>query len=84
MEQFPEKNPDPVISLGKDGKVLYSNVAGESLLHEWGVGVGEKLPSYIGDFVQRVISRNSPEKIEIKVGKKVYLVVFHPLPKKNV
>ncbi len=63
---------------GKDGTVLYSNKAGESLLHEWGVGVGEKLPSNIGDIVQRVISRNSPEKMEVKVGKRVYLTVFHP------
>ena len=77
MEQFLKKNPNPVISVGKDGKVLYSYGAGEPLLHEWGVEVGEKLPSDIGDFVQRVISWNSPEKIEIKVGKKVYLVEFH-------
>ena len=83
MEQFPEKNPNPVISVGKDGTVLYSNEAGEPLLHEWGVEVGEKLPSSIGDFVQRVISRNSPEKIEVKVGKRVYLVVFHPLPEQE-
>ena len=36
MEQFPAKNPNPVLSVGKDGTVLYSNDAGESLLHEWG------------------------------------------------
>ena len=83
MEQFPAKNPNPVLSVEKDGTVLYSNEAGEPLLHEWGVRVGEKLPSYIGDFVQRVISRNSPEKMEVKVGKRVYLVAFTPYPKKN-
>ena len=49
------------------------------LLHEWDVGVGEKLPSSIGDFVQRVLSRNSPEKMEVKAEKRVYLIVFHPL-----
>ena len=48
------------------GRVLYSNVAGEPLLHEWGVRIGEKLPSFIGDFVQRVISLNLPEKMEVK------------------
>ena len=79
MEQFPATNPNPVLSARKDGIVVYSNVAGEPLLHEWGVVVGEKLPAYIGDFVQRVISRNSPEKMEIKAGNKVYLVAFHPL-----
>ena len=71
MEQFPAKNPNPVIIVKDDGKVISSNGAGEPLLHEWGVGIGEKLPSFIGDFVQRVISRNIPEKMEVKVGKRV-------------
>ena len=79
MEQSPAINPNPAFSVEKDGTVLYSNKAGEPLLHEWGVEIGEKLPSSIGDIVRRVISRNSPEKIEVKVGIRVYLVVFHPL-----
>ena len=83
MEKFPEQNPNPVLSAGKDGTILYSNVAGEPLLHSWGVRVGEILPSSVRDFVQRVISQNSPEKIEVKVGKRVYLIVFHPLPEEK-
>ena len=83
MEQFPSKNPNPVLRLDKNGTVLYSNNAGEPLLQKWSVGVGEKLPPSIGDFVQRVISRNSPEKMEVKVGKKVYLVTLHPLPEEG-
>jgi hypothetical protein len=83
MAQFPATNPNPVLSVGNNGTVLYSNVAGEPLLHKWGVTVGEKLPSYIGDFVQRVISRNSPEKIEVKVRNRVYLITFHPLPEEE-
>ena len=49
-----------------------------------GVWESEKncLPD-IGDFVQRVISRNSPEKMEVKAGKRVYLVAFHPLPEEE-
>ena len=34
IEQFPVMNPNPVLSVAKDGTVLYSNVAGEPLLHE--------------------------------------------------
>jgi len=83
MEQFPAKNPNPVLRVGKDGTVLYSNEAGEPLLHEWGVEIGEKLPSSIVDIVRRVISLNSPEKLEINMGKSVYLVVFHPLPEQK-
>ena len=82
-EQFSEKNPNPMLTVEKDGIVRYSNEAGEFLLHDWGIVVGEKLPSYIGDLVQRIISRNSPEKMEVKAEKRVYLVAFHPLPKEE-
>jgi PAS domain S-box-containing protein len=80
MEQFPATNPNPVLSVGNDGSILYSNAAGEPLLHEWSVRVGDKLPSYIGELVQRVISRNRPEKMEVKARNRVFLVAFHPLP----
>ena len=83
MEQFPANNPNPVLSVEKDGTVLYSNEAGELLLHEWNVGIGEKLPSNIRDLVQRVISRNSPEKMEVNVGKRIYQASFHPLPEEE-
>ena len=42
MEQFPANNPNPVLSVEKDGTVLYSNEAGEPLLHEWGVSSRRK------------------------------------------
>ncbi len=83
LEQFPGTNPNPLISVEKNGMVIYSNEVGESLLHEWGVEVGEKLPSSVRELVQKIISRNSPEKIEVKVGKSIYLVVFHPLPEQE-
>ena len=83
MEQFPAKNPNPVLSVEKDGTVLYSNEAGEPLLLEWGVSVGKKLPPHIENIVHRVISLNSTEKMEVSVGKRVYLVAFHPLPEEE-
>jgi len=40
MEQL-VNDPNPVLSVVKDGMVIYSNEAGEPLLHEWDVRVGE-------------------------------------------
>ena len=82
-EQFPAKNPNPVISVEKDGVVLYSNEAGEPLSHEWDVEIGGKLPSTFGNLVQRVISRNIPENMEVRMEKRVYLIAFHPLPEQE-
>ena len=83
MEQFPAKNPNPVLSVGKNGTILYSNEAGEPLLNEWGVRVGEKLPPHIENIVQRVISRNSSEKTEVKAESRIYLLSFHPFPEEE-
>jgi PAS domain S-box-containing protein len=79
-KQTPATNPNPVLTIDNDGTIIYSNEDSEPILNEWGVRVEEKLPSSILDLVQRVISRNSPEKIEVKAGNKVYLVMFQPLP----
>ena len=83
IELFPANNPNPVLSVTKDGTVLYSNKAGEPLLHEWDVVIGEKLPSSIRDIVQRAVSRNTPEKMKVKAGNRVYLIVFHLLPEQE-
>ncbi|AKB44223.1 PocR ligand-binding domain-containing protein [Methanosarcina vacuolata] len=83
LELFPSTNPNPVLSVTNDCTVLYSNKAGETLLHEWGVAVGEKLPSYIEGVVKNVVSLNKPEKIKVETGKGVYLVRFYPIPEEK-
>lgn len=79
MERFVSENPDPVLRIGRDERVIYSNKAGELFLQEWNIRVGEKVPISIGNFSKRVISRKDPEKTQIKVEKRVYLVSFYPV-----
>jgi PAS domain S-box-containing protein len=83
MEQFSANDSNPMLSVDISGIVLYSNESGEPLLQEWGMEIGEKLPSSIVDLVRKAIFRNSPEKMEVNVGKEVYLIVLHPLPKQE-
>ncbi|WP_243684564.1 hypothetical protein [Methanosarcina barkeri] len=61
-EQSQAIDSNPVLSVAKDGVILYSNKAGEPLLRDWGIRVGEKLPLRLEIFVQRAISRKSIEK----------------------
>ena len=79
VEQNPTANLNPILSISLHGIILHTNEASKPILAEWGVRVGDKLPLSIGEIVQKVISLNSPEKIEVEVGNKVYLIVFHPL-----
>ena len=83
MEQLVFQNPNPVLRASTDGKVIYSNPAGKILLNRWDIGIGEKLPRSIENLVKRVITRDDPERIEVRVGKKVYLLAFYPVPEKE-
>ncbi|WP_292387296.1 PAS domain S-box protein, partial [Methanosarcina sp. UBA5] len=83
VDQNPATNSNPVLSIDKNGCIVYSNEAGNLLLNEWEVKIGDKLPSSIIDLVQKVITQNNPEKMEVRAGKRVYLIVFHPLPEQG-
>ena len=83
MERLEFQNPNPVLRAGANGRIIYSNAAGEALLCRWDIKVGEKLPHSVENLIKRVISRADPEKMEVKVGKKVYLTAFYPVPGKE-
>ncbi len=83
MEQFPSKNPNPVLRVGNSGVVLYSNAASAPLLEHWKLSAGEKLPYSIREIVRRVVLRKNPEKLEVRVGDRTYLITFYPLPEEG-
>ncbi len=83
IEQYPAINRNPVISVSKDGTVLYANESCKELLHVLCTKIGDKLPPSITEIVQRVISLNSPEKTEVDAGDRVLLVVFAPIPEQE-
>ncbi|WP_440948385.1 histidine kinase dimerization/phosphoacceptor domain -containing protein [Methanosarcina sp. T3] len=83
MDPLISKNPNPVLRVGTDGRVFYSNKAAEPLLHIWDIGGEGKLPHSVETLIKRVVSRNDPEKIEVKVGKKLYLIDFQPVSGKE-
>ena len=51
LAKFPSENPDPVLRISADGRVLYANAAGEGLLAAWGSGVGQPVPDVWRDRV---------------------------------
>ena len=83
MEQFPAKNPNPVIRVKTDGTILYANKAADPLLKSWDVEVGEKLPEIPKSLVRKVSGRERAEELELKVGGRVYLLTFYYDPEEK-
>ena len=66
---FVAANLNPVLSVAKNGTVLYSNAAGEPLLHEWGVEEEKSYLLRIENIVHRVISETYRREWKLKPEK---------------
>ncbi|AKB24409.1 sensory transduction histidine kinase [Methanosarcina sp. MTP4] len=80
MEHFPSKNPNPVLRIGTNGKVLYANRAAGPLLKSWGIREGEKAPELIENAVLRALSLRKCEELELETETRTYLVTLNPFP----
>ncbi|MEE2960913.1 MAG: adenylate/guanylate cyclase domain-containing protein [Myxococcota bacterium] len=76
ITKFPNQNPNPVLKIDINGKLLYSNEAGGVICGGWGVIVGEILPKSIVDFAREC----SGDTLEIDVAQKTFLLNIVPVP----
>jgi hypothetical protein len=44
LAKFPSENPNPVLRVDRNGRLLYANLASVPLLTAWGCEVGQILP----------------------------------------
>lgn len=77
------ENPNPVLKVDMNGKVLYSNRAACFILEHWGIAEGEKLPTSLKNHIKRILSQKDPEHIEISAGKATYSLTFYASPEEN-
>ncbi len=80
MGEFILNSPYPVLRIGKEGIVLYTNEAGKFLLEFFKIRVGESLPAEMLDFVRKTYLRKKAKQMELKAGEKTYSITLTPLP----
>ena len=68
MVKFPDQNPNPVLKMSKDGRLTYSNAAGQKIKDEWGVSLGDTMPEALISHA----STPADEPLELPVGNRTY------------
>jgi class 3 adenylate cyclase len=66
LDKFPDRNPNPVLRVAQDGRLIYANPASAPICRALGAAVGAALPA---DFAERVLAAAetaSGEVIEIQ------------------
>ena len=80
LSRFPGENPNPVLRINQDGKVLYANKASQPLLDEWRCEVGQILPQPWRDMAIEAFATQKEGTTDLQCGNTVYSISFIPIP----
>ncbi|MBE3038018.1 MAG: PAS domain S-box protein [Chloroflexi bacterium] len=73
-----DENPFPVLSIERDGTLLYANRASWLLLADWGTEVGQRVPNRWALLVEETCKHNENCEAELQIGIKTYQLEFVP------
>ncbi|HEX2194638.1 MAG TPA: adenylate/guanylate cyclase domain-containing protein [Candidatus Limnocylindria bacterium] len=65
VEKFPDRNPNPVLRINPEGRLLYANQASGPIRGAMGVKVGELIPGHLHDRIRARLAGESHELIEV-------------------
>jgi len=79
LARFPSENPNVVLRLSSEGKILYSNDAGSVMLNEWKARVGMAAPSSWRQLLADVSKSGGRKEFEEKYGTRTFLLMLSPI-----
>ena len=71
ITRFPDQNPNPVLRMDMNGALTYANEAGQRVIEDLGICIGQKFPAKV------VLNNDTPidNRIEMRAGSSVF--TFH-------
>jgi signal transduction histidine kinase len=79
LAKFPSENPNPILRVAKDGRLLYANDACKSLLAQWRCALGQLVPDDWRRTISEVYSSGTDRKIEAEVKGRTFSFVIVPV-----
>ncbi|MCP4129753.1 MAG: PAS domain S-box protein [bacterium] len=80
LARYPEENPNPVLRINKEGKILYCNKEGQVLRDIWNYDPEEKLPSTVYGHIKESLITGKARELEVQSDEHIYLILFSPVP----
>jgi len=78
ISKLPSQNPDPILRVGGNGKLLYINEAGTKLLPDWQLIINEIIPSRLKDIIDPIFIEGTNIKFELCHRELIYS--FYAVP----
>jgi PAS domain S-box-containing protein len=79
LSRFPTENPQPILRVEQNGKIIYANLASEPLLRFWNCTVGEYLPLDWRKRVANTSKEGSRTTVEMDIQEQIYSILLVPI-----
>jgi len=80
---FPIQNPEPVLRIHRDGTLLFSNPAAETVLKEWRAASGTGVPAQLRQAVEAALSEGIARDVEVQIAGRDFSFVVTPIVKNH-
>ncbi len=77
--RFAAENPEPILQADQNGHLLYTNPAGQALLAEHGVTLGERLPPTWATAVALALTTHNRQRFEVEQGARTFALIVAPI-----
>jgi class 3 adenylate cyclase len=78
INRFPDQNPNPVLRITEDGRLLYSNPASGRIVETWGIAVGDAVPPGALQELRALVDTGRP--YEDRYGDRTYALLAVGVP----
>jgi PAS domain S-box-containing protein len=78
LAKFPSENPNPIVRISRDGRVLYANKASYAIL-PWKLEIGKSAPAVLQDIVTDIFTQKISKTTEMEYKKQIILVSAVPI-----
>ena len=76
LARFPDENPNPVMRINSDGRLLYFNSPSKEIIDHWQTGLNRPVPDWLANLVQKGLHDNGALELEIDFkGRNLFLVL---------
>src|SRR5271157_3992974 len=80
LANLPAENPNPIMRLSSENKILYTNPASQPLLEAWGCVIGDILPNCLPVSFGEYFNSVTPITFDIPVDDLIYSLEIIPVP----
>jgi len=79
LARFPSENPNPILRVSHNGRLLYANKPSAALLQLWNCREGESLPQEWAERISVSAASGETSHIDVNCGDKVFSMMFVPV-----